>query len=94
MNAQPKQAVLPATQGPAADELAWGLVKDTKDPAVLRRFVEQFPDSSKRAEAEKRAAMLVATPPRAPVAPKEPTRTKDGVDNSKCFTFQGRQFCE
>lgn len=94
VNAQPKQAVLPATQGPAADELAWGLVKDTKDPAVLRRFVEQFPDSSKRAEAEKRAAMLVATPPRAPVAPKEPTRTKDGVDNSKCFTFQGRQFCE
>jgi uncharacterized caspase-like protein len=93
----PKPAPLaaPAPSGPAADELAWDLVKDTKDPALLRRFVEQFPQSSKRSDAENRAATLAATPPPA-VVPKEtrPTKSGAGRSNSKCFSFQGRQFCE
>jgi uncharacterized caspase-like protein len=93
----PKPAPLaaPAPSGPAADELAWDLVKDTKDPAMLRRFVEQFPQSSKRSEAENRAATLAATPPPV-VVPKATRPTKSGAErgNSKCFSFQGRQFCE
>jgi uncharacterized caspase-like protein len=93
---KPTPPAAPGPPGPAADEVAWGLVKDTKDPAVLRRFVAQFPLSSKRAGAEKRAAELTAAQ-RAPpsiLVPKSPSQTKTGVDpgKSKCFTFQGRRF--
>jgi hypothetical protein len=81
-----------APSGPASDELAWDLVKDTKDPELVRRFIKQFPQSSKRAEAEKRASNLAAQPPSAippAAASKGPSRS-----DSKCFTFQGRRFCE
>jgi uncharacterized caspase-like protein len=89
--------VAPVPSGPTADVVAWDLVKHTKDPELLQRFIRQFPESSKRAEAEKRAATLAATPPPAPppaAPPKAPSRTKSGAGNSKCFTFQSRQFCE
>ncbi|MBI3435040.1 MAG: caspase family protein [Proteobacteria bacterium] len=36
---------------PAADEITWGFLKDTKDAEQLRRFVEQFPLSARRAAA-------------------------------------------
>lgn len=42
------------------DQIAWAIVKDSKDPDQLRRFVAEFPDSSARAEAEKRIAALAA----------------------------------
>ena len=87
----PKKAEPPPPPPPrtaASDEIAWSLIKDSKEPAVLRRFVEQFPNSGKRKEAEQRAANLAAaaTPPTPPA--KAPAGTK-----SKCFAFEGRQFC-
>ena len=51
-------AAIPA---PAADEQTWSLIKDSKDPELLKRFVQQFPDSKWRAEAEQRASVLAAT---------------------------------
>jgi hypothetical protein len=59
----------PAPGGPSADELSWDLIKDTKDPAQLRRFIEQFPDSRRRPEAERKAAALAA-----PTRPAEPPK--------------------
>jgi hypothetical protein len=44
----------------ASDEIAWDLVKDSRDAELLRRFVEQFPRSSLRANAEQRIAALVS----------------------------------
>ncbi len=72
-----------------ADEIAWTLIKDTKDPALLRRFVEQFPDSKKRPDAEKLAAGLASAP--RPVAPVDKSAPPS---NRNCFSFDGRQFCK
>jgi hypothetical protein len=42
------------------DQIAWAMVKDSRDADQLRRFVEQFPNSAQRADAEKRIAALAA----------------------------------
>jgi hypothetical protein len=42
----------------AVDQIAWDLVKETTDENALRRFVEQYPDSASRQEAENRIASL------------------------------------
>jgi hypothetical protein len=57
--------------GPPPDQLAWDLVKDSKDAAQFRRFIDQFPDSPYRAEAERQTAALAlaAAQPQAAVAP-------------------------
>ena len=47
-----------APLGPAADEVMWDFLKDTNDAAALKRFVDQFPKSTKRSEAERRVAAL------------------------------------
>ena len=48
--------------GPSADQIAWDLVKDSKDAEQLHRYIDQFPDSPGRAEAERAlAALAVAT---------------------------------
>src|SRR5262249_9502991 len=73
-----------------ADEIMWGLIKDTQDPGLLRRFIDQFPDSGRRPEAEQQAAALAAIakpaepapePPKAPVsiAPAPPAAAPDEV---------------
>ncbi len=41
------------------EEIAWNIVKDSTDPGELRRFIEQFPGSARRAEAEQKLAALV-----------------------------------
>jgi hypothetical protein len=46
----------------AADDAQWAQLKDTKDIGLLRHFVEQFPDSKHRAEAEHRVLGLALTP--------------------------------
>lgn len=46
------------TPGPAADEITWSLLKDTKDIEQLRRFLQQFPASARKTEAENRIASL------------------------------------
>jgi hypothetical protein len=81
---KPETAPPPAAPQAAADEVAWSLIKDSKDPALLRRFVEQFPESKKRPEAEQRAAGLAS--PSAQPAKK--------ASKQNCFTFQGREFCQ
>lgn len=46
------------TLGPAADEITWSLLKDTKDIEQLRRFLQQYPASARRTEVEARIASL------------------------------------
>ena len=60
INAEAAAAAAAAPKAPAADEVVWGLVKDTKDSGQLRLFIEQYPKSAMRGEAEKRLAALNA----------------------------------
>jgi uncharacterized caspase-like protein len=64
--------VPPATV-PAADEIAWSIVKDTRDPDQLRSFIPQYPASPRRREAEARLRTLeqvaVVAPPVTPALP-------------------------
>src|SRR5262249_18011122 len=106
--ASPEQAIAPpaAAPAPALDEIAWGIVKDSKDSATLKWFIENFPDSRLRGEAEKHMrALAAAAPSPAPAiaAPSSaaPLRPAEGRQpaltsspKAKCFVFQGRQFCE
>jgi uncharacterized caspase-like protein len=46
---------------PAADEVAWGAVKDTRDAELLRNFIAQYPASSRRREAEERLKQAALT---------------------------------
>jgi hypothetical protein len=87
-------AALGAAPSPAVaatDEAAWALLKDTDDSAALVRFIEQFPRSRLRREAEARIKALAAVPKRVPPpgAPDPKTSAK-----AKCFEFLGRQYCE
>jgi hypothetical protein len=50
----------PQITGPAPEDIAWSLVSESKDPDQLRRFLEQFPNSARRKEAETRVASLTA----------------------------------
>lgn len=78
-----------ASPGLPADDVAWTLIKDTKDPALLRRFVERFPESNRRPEAERLAGQLASSAARPAASPE-----KAPAGNRKCFSFDGRQFCQ
>jgi hypothetical protein len=52
------KTALTAPTGPSLDEIAWTFVQDSKDPNQLRRFIEQFPDSTRRPDAERRIVTL------------------------------------
>jgi hypothetical protein len=58
---------------PAADEVAWDFIKDTKDSEQLHRFIVQYPASPRRREAEVRLRTMdqvaVVAPPVTPAAP-------------------------
>jgi hypothetical protein len=54
---------------PSPEEVAWNLVKDSKDPDQLHRFLEQFPKSANRAEAEQRVAALTVEPVKSAAEP-------------------------
>jgi uncharacterized caspase-like protein len=86
----------PAAIPPPADEIVWGLLKDSTDRAALRRFIEQFPDNSRRKDAEARITALSAPPRPSPsVAPRVTSSPKTKpTPTPKCFVFQGRSFCE
>jgi cell division septation protein DedD len=47
--------------GPAADEVAWIILKDTGNAEQLRRFIAQYPASPRRREAEQRINALEQT---------------------------------
>jgi formylglycine-generating enzyme required for sulfatase activity len=71
---------VPPTAGPAVDEGAWSIVKDTTDTALLRRFVEQYAASPHRREAEERLKTLGQTNVAAalPARPAKPAPSADG----------------
>jgi hypothetical protein len=50
----------PVAKGPELDEVAWSLVRDTRDISQIERFLSQFPQSARKPEAEKRVAALQA----------------------------------
>jgi hypothetical protein len=50
----------PAASGPSLEGVAWNLVRDSRDAEQLRRFLQQFPQSTRRGEAEQRMAALGA----------------------------------
>lgn len=64
--------------GPAADDIAWSILKDTGNAEQIRRFIAQFPASAWRREAEERLKALepaqVAALPAAP-GPAGPKQT-------------------
>ena len=45
---------------PSPEDVAWGLLRDTKDAAQLHRFLDEFPKTVRRGEAEQRLASLAA----------------------------------
>jgi hypothetical protein len=65
-NAEARIAALEAARAAKplpSDQIAWDLVKDTKDPDQLRRFVQEYPNSPLRPDAEQRMATLSASTP-------------------------------
>lgn len=62
MLAEKKLKMLEAAEAKAdfsADQIAWDALKGSSDAAALQRFIERYPDSSHRAEAEAQIAALV-----------------------------------
>lgn len=53
-----KKGGAPAASGPSAEDVAWALIRDSRDPDQLRLFLLQFPNSVRRATAEERVAVL------------------------------------
>jgi uncharacterized caspase-like protein len=61
-------AVAAAPAAPAADAVMWEFIKDTNDATALKRFVDQFPASARRAEAERRISALAVEAAKAAAA--------------------------
>ena len=68
---------------PVPEDIAWNVVKDSTDPEQLRRFVDEFPSSTKRMEAEQRVAALVAAA--AEAAAWERAQVANKLDSYKAF---------
>jgi hypothetical protein len=68
--------VLPPAVGPLADEVAWGILKETGNAEQLRRFILQFPGSARKRDAEERLKAVEQTNVAvlAPMRPSEPVR--------------------
>jgi uncharacterized caspase-like protein len=78
-----------------ADEIVWSLLKDSTDASALQGFIQQFPDSPRRRDAEARIAALASrTQPAPPPPGRTGTPKTKPASNPKCFVFQGRTFCE
>ena len=65
---KPPAAGAAAAAAPAADEVMWSFLKDTSDAAALKRFVEQFPASVRRGDAERRMSALAVEAAKAAAA--------------------------
>jgi uncharacterized caspase-like protein len=63
----------PPPAGPAADDAMWSVLKDTTNPELLRLFIEKFPASPRRREAEERIKALRQANVAAAPAPLVPT---------------------
>jgi hypothetical protein len=92
---------------PVADEIAWSFL-DRRNLAELRRFIERYPQSGRRAEAEKLKQELeraVVPPRKAAVArvpgekaaassPSDKSAASPTPNTGRCFNFSGKRFCE
>jgi uncharacterized caspase-like protein len=54
------QAAKARPVGPSPEDVAWSLVKDSKDPNQFRLFLDRFPDSARKGEAQQLMATLGA----------------------------------
>jgi hypothetical protein len=59
------KAAPPPVPLPAPDEVTWNFLRDTNDVNALKRFIEQFPASTRRPEAVQRLSVLTAEAARA-----------------------------
>jgi hypothetical protein len=80
--------------GTGSDEIAWNYIRETKDPAQLRRFISEFPSSPRSSEAKALLSSLASNAqPQAPsvsnVSPQAPAKPVAKA----CFTFNGQQVC-
>ncbi len=61
---------------PPADDIRWDLLRGTTDVGLLLRFIEQYPDSKHRVDAERRiAGLATASPPSVAAVPPAPVLT-------------------
>jgi hypothetical protein len=73
-DAEARSTALAAAQAAQADaaakaeQVAWNLVKDSKDPDQLRRFIQEFPNGAQRKDAEQLIATLPDATPATTVA--------------------------
>ena len=93
--AEARIAALSAAPSPApadagADEIAWNVVRDSKDPTQLRRFIERFPNSPRRAEAERQIATVEGKEETRRLPPPAPSKN----EGNRCLVFNGRQICQ
>ncbi len=77
----PREIVEP--QAPDPDQVAWNLIKDSKDPDQLRRFIDRFPESAHRGEAEQRIVLLSSVPP-----PSAATNAPDPHELARSLQFE------
>jgi hypothetical protein len=79
---KPAPVAPPPPAAPTADELTWAFLKDTEDQGAIKRFIEQFPKSGLRKDAEKRLAALVAADAKNKAAPPPPPTGPSAEDVS------------
>ena len=77
----PREIVEP--QAPDPDQVAWNLIKDSKNPDQLRRFIDRFPESAHRGEAEQRIVLLSSVPP-----PSAATNAPDPHELARSLQFE------
>jgi hypothetical protein len=70
-------------QAPNPDQVAWNLIKDSRDPDQLRRYIDRFPESTHRGEAEQRIALLSSAPP-----PSAATSAPDPHELARSLQFE------
>jgi len=92
-------ASAPTTVTPPSNEAAqaWAEVKDTKNQAMLEKFIKRFGDSFYAALARVRLDELKRPQTSAVPNPVQPAAigTRPGLTTSgSCFTWNGRQVCE
>lgn len=69
----------------AADQIAWEALKGSTDASALKRFIERYPDSKYRKDAEQAVASL------APAQNLQTTTAKETPAQSDCYLLAGEQ---
>ena len=92
----PVLAMSPPTAAPtlSGEEIAWTILKNSTDPAALKRFIEQFPQGLYRLQAQAQLDAISSTPPSQPERTSAAPSSERKPARPGCFNFQGRRFCE